>query len=233
MLGLKSTRAAWHRGIYQLKSCTGSVCRVGPEHCDRYCREPLPCLRRYCNRLSKCWGSNSKGQMGLGGLTPSTVLAPIDVPDLSTGVTAVAVGHGHSCAVVNGGVKCWGHGELGQLGITPAVNSYSPVVVPGLESGVTGVSSGFYHNCASTSSGVKCWGYNNTGSLGNGLSSEITPLVATQGLSGRVSSLDMGMYHSCAIDDDVAKCWGSGASGAIGNNSTTNALMPAEVQPGL
>lgn len=182
---------------------------------------------------AKCWGWNNNGQIGLGGLTPSSVLAPIDVPGLSKGVTAVGVGHGHSCAVVNGGVKCWGHGELGQLGITPAVDSYSPVVVPGLESGVTGVSSGFYHNCASTASGVKCWGYNNTGPLGNGISSEITPLVATQGLSGRVSSLDMGMYHSCAIDDDVAKCWGSGASGAIGNNSTTNALMPTEVQPGL
>ncbi len=77
------------------------------------------------NGTAYCWGSNQSGKLGWdepGGLTPgesnnwydSTRAQP--VIDLSRGlkgndlgpVTSMALSAHYSCAVVNGGVKCWG-----------------------------------------------------------------------------------------------------------------------------
>jgi alpha-tubulin suppressor-like RCC1 family protein len=62
-----------------------------------------------------CWGSNSTGQLGDGTQVDKNV--PTDVPGLS-GVSAVAAGGGHTCALIalDGSVKCWGNNNVGQLG---------------------------------------------------------------------------------------------------------------------
>src|SRR5688572_3924658 len=53
-----------------------------------------------------CWGGNTNGQLGNGGLSPA--FAPTAVPGLSSGVSAISLGSKHACAVVNGGAWCWG-----------------------------------------------------------------------------------------------------------------------------
>ena len=46
--------------------------------------------------------------------------------------TAIALGGAHTCAVVaNGGIKCWGWNNYGQLGIGSTSQQTSPVDVPG------------------------------------------------------------------------------------------------------
>jgi len=68
----------------------------------------------------KCWGLGTGGQLGFS--EPRTNAAtPVDVAGLTSGVTAIATGEAHSCALLNsGGIKCWGFDGYGQLG------SYNP-----------------------------------------------------------------------------------------------------------
>ena len=59
----------------------------------------------------KCWGRDSFGQLGDGGLNANTNAPSSTAIDLGTGRTAVAVAAGsfHTCAILdNGDLKCWG-----------------------------------------------------------------------------------------------------------------------------
>jgi alpha-tubulin suppressor-like RCC1 family protein len=49
-----------------------------------------------------------------------------------TGVTAIAAGRDHTCAVlVSGSLQCWGNNEQGRLGNGTTQNSSTPVTVVG------------------------------------------------------------------------------------------------------
>ena len=61
----------------------------------------------------KCWGSNTYGELGIGGTTGYGVqYTTPQAVDLGTGRTAVSVSAGqyHTCAVLDdGSLKCWGY----------------------------------------------------------------------------------------------------------------------------
>jgi alpha-tubulin suppressor-like RCC1 family protein len=74
----------------------------------------------------KCWGSNDGGRLGLGDLAsrgdnPGEMGDALPAVNLGTGRTALAlaVGQGHTCALLDDtvGVKCWGSNDAGQLGL--------------------------------------------------------------------------------------------------------------------
>lgn len=160
--------------------------------------------------------------------------------------TQIASGRYHTCALTtSGSVKCWGKGNLGQLGNSSTSQQGAPVDVHASQddaaalSGVTAIAAGDNHTCAlTTAGGVKCWGSANAGELGNGAnpsyrsapadvrtsSGDATPLA-------NVTHVAAGSDHTCAVTTSGgAKCWGGGAYGQRGDNSlSAGALSPVDV----
>jgi len=78
----------------------------------------------------------------------------------------LGVGSSHACAVVAGGVRCWGSNSQGQLGDGTTTTPKKSVVVPGLAD-IVEVAVGDVHTCARSAAGsVWCWGGNASGELG-------------------------------------------------------------------
>lgn len=169
----------------------------------------------------QCWGSSDYGMLGDG--TPDgTWRASLGtVTNLGAGVTAIARGGVHSCAVIGGSVRCWGRNNLGQLGNgSSMVNSVpNPVNVSSL-TGVTSIAAGGNTTCAVASGALHCWGTGGDGQFGTGTSpfQRTTPLASQ--LSANVSNVVVGENFTCAIlIGGEVRCAGADASGQLGNGA--------------
>ena len=87
------------------------------------------CVARSSGEL-QCWGSNWRGELGIGSASTDPSHSPQDVA--IEPVSGVAVGALHTCAVSGAGaVYCWGSNQLGELAVGDIENHLSPVRVPG------------------------------------------------------------------------------------------------------
>jgi alpha-tubulin suppressor-like RCC1 family protein len=180
----------------------------------------------------KCWGGNNEGELGDGSTAPRPV--PGDVSGLLAGVSAIAVGGSHVCALTTGGgMKCWGRNVDGAVGDNTTFQRLTPVDVLGLTSGVTAITAGAGQTCALTSgANMKCWGSNTSGQLGNGDSSgtpQLAPVDVVR-LGNLVAAISAGGNHTCArtAGGNVA-CWGDGYYGQLGDGTGASGPLPVGV----
>ena len=149
------------------------------------------------------------------------------------GVYAMVVtGNAHSCALAaNGGVKCWGRNDYGQLGDRSSTNRSSPTEVTGLTTGVAIVAVGDTHSCAITTGGaVKCWGRNNFGQLGDGSVVDKNEPTNVPSLTSGIVAVAAGASHTCALTTaGGVKCWGYNNYGQLGDSSNVDRSSPVDV----
>jgi alpha-tubulin suppressor-like RCC1 family protein/DNA-binding CsgD family transcriptional regulator len=197
-----------------------------------------------------CWGANSNGYFGRGKGATTDSSAPVAVPGLASGVSAIAGAGGSGCAIKGGGVWCWttySRDDLGGSGLAcvthyPGCFGSSLYAVPELASGVTALSAG----CAVKDGAAWCVGSNQTPNNNDQASADATAaacqfgacdipvFVPVPGLESGVSAISVSAIGGanrfrCAVKDGGAWCWGINDLGQLGNDSTTDSLVPVAV----
>jgi len=187
----------------------------------------------------KCWGANSRGQLGLGdtqarGSEPGQMGANLPAVALGGGtIVKVGAASNRSCALfANGTLKCWGSNELGQLGLGDLLDrgtspgqmgeNLNPV---DLGDDVVDFGMGELHTCALLlNRTVKCWGWNQHGQLGLPGATDRGSVPGDMGvnlpavdLGGVPAAIFVGGSESCVrFDDARVKCWGYNNAGQLG-----------------
>lgn len=161
-----------------------------------------------------------------GSSTPASVT-------VSTLNRPIAAGSYHTCAIVDGGAKCWGENNQGQLGTGSYDPANTPQPVTGLPAGqrVVAIDGGYWHTCAALENGtVWCWGFNTDGQLGDGtLGGNRTVPAQVSGITDAVTVEALGS-SSCALRSSGAvACWGDDQFGQLGNGPGGDSPTPSAV----
>lgn len=162
----------------------------------------------------RCWGRGGSGELGNGGQAQSTT--PVQVIGLASGVRAIALGGGFSCAITfDGAGLCWGYNVRGALGLGDQANRSSPTPVFGLGAGVQELAGGSEFACAlNTAGAATCTGNNTHGQLGDGtMNDRLVHALVANATRGTVT---VGVTLRGAADDADDQV---GASVAIGEDA--------------
>jgi alpha-tubulin suppressor-like RCC1 family protein len=182
-----------------------------------------------------CWGKNYRGQRGdsagMGSEAPGE--APVRV--FASGVSAVAAGGEHTCAIHGEALKCWGGNFHGQLGVerrfeASGYGTHVPQQV--FAGGVSAIAAGGHTTCAVHDGAVKCWGSNVYGQHGSGTRGDLAGFAATpvMALTGNISALSVGDGHVCAREGERLLCWGDSAYGQVGVVAQEGVAVPRALE---
>ena len=171
--------------------------------------DDLTCVLAPDGETTKCWGVNSKGQVGNGEIARKTTPTAVRLP---TGtVQQLVAGDFHSCALVGETAPytpyCWGANEDRQVGSaqTSGAESTPKVASSALFSRVA---AGGVHNCGIRADGeIECWGGNGSYQLGTMVPSNRYAFGELG--DGAWTYIAAGSTASCAIASGHLYCWGS------------------------
>ncbi|MEM7154434.1 MAG: hypothetical protein AAF799_16425 [Myxococcota bacterium] len=149
-------------------------------------------------------------------------------------VVAVANGVFHSCALLETNrVKCWGHGDDGQLGFGDGAHVYVPAergTTP-LPTTVEQVAVGVGHTCVLLTGGeLRCFGWNDYGQLGLGDTDrrgllETAMDVEPVPLGAPAIYVAAGNRSTCAVlQGGTVRCWGQNTNHYLGLPGLTEDL---------
>jgi alpha-tubulin suppressor-like RCC1 family protein len=186
-----------------------------------------------------CWGLDKHGQIGNGdsgvidgqfdsltgsNYTVKVALQPYEV--FSSGVSDVALGYEHTCAIRNGDLYCWGSNAFGQIGqgTTTGVISHPVLLLTGAKQ----VSAHGRWTCVVSNSGqLACFGTRLVkaadGTVGPKLISNVPKVMIPSG----VQSVSLSTNHGCIVTTGGAlRCFGQNQMGEIGNGLGDGADVP-------
>ena len=209
----------------------------------------------------KCWGRNNSGQLGQGhtnniGDDPGEMGALLPYVHLGRAAKEISLGQEHSCALLdNGGVKCWGRANRGQLGQgnTGSIGTWRDDMRSlyninlGSRHRAKRISAGGFHNCAILENNdLLCWGSNNNTELGFNRDPNNIYIGEERDEIGRVTHLvsqdavyvDTGIYSTCVLrKNGTLYCWGYNNNGELGLGHTllkgNSATTPDDVDVNL
>jgi alpha-tubulin suppressor-like RCC1 family protein len=181
----------------------------------------------------RCWGGNTKGQLGLGNTVDFTTNKPYQNNLIGLGAPALALAAGadHTCALMaDASMRCWGANDHGQLGLgntAPIGDNELPTSSNAgvdLGRGVRAIAAGGNVTCAILQdNSLRCWGQNNFGQLGLGHTNDIgddeipTDTLARVNLGDDVLLVATGGNHTCAIlPGNHGRCWGRNGLAQLG-----------------
>eukprot|EP01083_Nonionella_stella_P042915 115829_1 len=207
-------------------------------------------------KKAKCWGSNTKGELGYGhtnhtGDQPNEMGDNLLEIDLGSNFTPMEIVGGwvHVCALsTTNTIKCFGSNGGGQLGYGDTNNRGDGANEMGdslleidLGSNFTAMQiiGGWRYTCAlSTENKVKCWGYNQYG-LGyedseargdgpNEMGDNLPEIDLGPGFM--TMQIAAGNRHTCALSTaNEVKCWGFATNGELGTGYSHKGDNPGEM----
>ena len=188
-----------------------------------------------------CWGLNKHGQIGNGDsgvtngqtdpLTGSTylvkvVLTPYEV--FPSGVTDVALGYEHTCAIKNEELFCWGSNAYGQTA-GGAVNTGIHSRPVSVLTGVKQVSARGRWTCAVSNTGqLACFGTRLIQAADGTVAPQLISSTVKIMISSGVQSVSLSTNHGCVVlTSGSLKCFGMNQMGEIGNGLADGVDVPA------
>lgn len=160
----------------------------------------------YGSSVGRCWGTDDKGQLGIGYILEDKYSPTKLYDDLV--LTQISAGGFHTCGIfkitlaenTEGKLYCWGWNYFGQSGISPMADEYILVPTQIGSNDWIYVSAGSNHTCAiKTDNTLWCWGKNASGQLGDGTTidkSSPTMVILKQMQLGEREFLRITSYES-------------------------------------
>ncbi|GEM47631.1 Ig-like domain-containing protein [Deinococcus cellulosilyticus] len=181
------------------------------------------------DHTAQCYGDNSRGQFGNGGIN-------LTGPTVGNNWASLVAGYrAHTCGLTTDQkAYCWG--EKGDhLGIAAIPDPVAAVPYP-VQGGhtFTSLSTAENHTCGVTPEHtIYCWGSNSEGQLGNGtLTSTAVPQLVFGDL--QFSTVTTGQSFTCALTlDQKAYCWGANFEGQLGDGTQFRSIVPKAVNTAL